>query len=251
MRNYPHRPNDAGLVEARSIDREEYEKYLAAAPNAEARQNGDLFDGIYEHAMYLAVLDYGLQEPVPHVRQWLEVACKAAEKAAQFGFHLDPFEYMDCLALANLCKRETFKRTLEGFKRKQFTNRNVLVDEIYYLAAEAMARLSAERTLDAQKTLEKAHKALQGPKKKGTVRPKNEPILNIEQAIVTGDELKLNEGLSAAVEQHAKDYSNALKRRDVTGLLDLLSLGLAQIATRARLHVTVKSVYLPLELIES
>ena len=251
MRSYPHKPNEALLSESLTNAREDYESGRSGSGQAEANRSAIFFKRQGDTAMDLAALEYAFGAGWPVVRQWLDSALGAVQKATKYGFTLDPNLYMTYLGLAVLSSNSAFREYLEALQRGDFTDRTVKADEAFYLAAEGMRDLAKgdlEGALGASRAgLDRLESAEPNPGAKLAL----EAILQLEQAIARKDQAAFVAALNERAEKDRVSYSKAAARNFPSGLLDVVGLSLLKLGRDNGLHPGDGSVYLPTGVLES
>jgi hypothetical protein len=251
MRKYPHKPREAPLQEIRAETHQSYQSCQEHLARMTAARRAEFFAGQADAAMEIAALEYAFEVPAPAVKGWLDAACTHAETAIEFGVAADPTLFMTYLSLANLCRRTRFSRELGAMDRSRFTNANVHSDELFYLVAEGMARLSAGEFAPTAMIASQALARLESGQVHRYAVEANEAFIWIERAIARHDHQGLAQGLAARAKEHANAHSDSAVRHMPTGLLDIRGTGLLCLARRYGLSVASESVYMPLDLAET
>lgn len=220
MKAYPHKPKESDLQGTLQNLLDFYQKGAQDIEAATRERRTMFFKLRGNQAADLACLTYAFEAPLAQVRQFLTDACHCAEKAVEFGIKLDAVLYMRYLSLAILCRQEGFRKVLEGMKREQFTNPNIMEDEIFYLGAEAMAALSAQRTA-AQELTTKALARSRGGQVDKLARSAMESVLQLEAAIAHKDAQGLASAAEARAEDNRANYAQKAAKGQPSGLLDV------------------------------
>jgi hypothetical protein len=124
---------------------------------------------------------------------------------------------------------------------------DVICDELDFLSAEIMADLSAGRDESAKRRLAFADRRACDKDLGRHVRDFFAPLVRIEKAIALRDPTALDVAVRERIEWVRREYSQSRMRPFPGGLMDILGLGLLQIARRHALETSVESVYLPKE----
>jgi Immunity protein 49 len=248
MKSFPHEPEAAQLEELRQKDRAEYQALLAGIPKAVAdRDHGWLFSA-WRTARNLASLEYAFDSPLTEVQRLLEASCQHAERALDLGHVLNPTSFGLFLCIANICKEDGLRDRLEQMNRSHYTDPGRDSPQLAYLVAEIVADLSADRPKKAAVRLSVAiARAQEGRSKYAALVGQ----VLIAKAILNRDSIALDKAIETKIKAHASRYAAADVCHHPGGLLDLFALGMARIAQRYDLAITVKSIYLPLELLST
>lgn len=250
MRTYPHKPKEKDLQE---IWQEQLDTYQSDTQDVAAAILGrkvNFFKIRCTEAQDLACLSYAFEQSLGQVRQFLAEACGCAEKAVEFGVKLDPVLYMGYLSLAIVSRQSGFRKLLEGLQRQQYTHPEVDCDEIFYLAAEAMAALSASQGAAAQELVTKALARARSGEVNKLARSVMEPVLMLEAAIAHEDAQGLVPAIQALYEENRASYSQRAAKSYPSGLLDVRGVALLALARQHGLALPPTNVYMPLELSE-
>lgn len=250
MRKYPHKPNENDLRETWQESLKDYQAYTEKAEAARLSRNENFFKIRCNKIWDLACLTYAFESPGEQVRQLLAVACSCAESAVEFGAKLDPALYMRYLSLAILCQQERFRKSLEEMQRQRYTNPDIESDEVFYLAAEAMASLSAGRAVSAQEITGKALARVKGGQVDNVARAVMEPVLLLEAAIANKDTQNFESATAVQYEKFRSSYSQRAARGHPSGLLDVRSLAMLALARQHGLETSISNIYMPRDLIE-
>jgi len=249
MRKYPHKPDEGSLREALQWCLGQYKGTMEGTKAALLERKVSFFKMGCEEVLELAYITYAFEEPLQQVRQHLNVACGLAERAVELGTKLDPVLYVKYLSLAIICRQEGFRKMLEGLQRHQYTNTNIEADEIFYMAAEAMAALSADKADTARDITARALARARSKEVDKLARAVMEPVLMLEAAIADRDAHGLASAVKAQHERHRANYSPKSARNAPSGLLDVRTVGMLALARKHGLPADPSNVYTPLELL--
>jgi hypothetical protein len=236
MKEFPHKPR-SHMSELRQEAREDCERSQTDIAEAEQRHHAPFFQFGWTDRVRLANLDYAFEASMSDVRTLLLEACKYAEKSVQFGLKLHPDMFVSILALANICSQEAFLKRLECMNRADYTDPEVITDEIDFLTAELLARTSAEQEAAAKKTLDAAHKRLEYKKISPFTRRATTPLVAFAGGILKRDASEFDKCVKAELDQHRTKFATSDGRNDPMAFLDLNCLGLLKIAGRYGLSI--------------
>jgi hypothetical protein len=248
MKAYPHKPKESDLQGTWQDTLDSYQSEAEDIDAAAHARKPMFFKLRGNQALDLACLAYAFDSPRDQVRRFLTEACHCAENAVRLGVVLDPIVYMKYLSLSVLCEREVFRKTLESMQRQQYTNPDITGDELFYLGAEAMAALSANRTVAAQELTSRALTRAGSGQVDKLARSAMEPVLLLEAAIATKDAQALASAAEAQAAELRANYSQKAAKGNPSGLLDVRGAGLLAIACLHGLHPLPSNVYMPREL---
>jgi len=244
MKRFPHKPKAKDLEECRQTETRRYQlEYVPGIPQAIADRNERWFFTAWRMARDLASLEYGLEASLAAARELLVASCQHAENAVEFGYVINPAYFNIWLCQANMCNQQVFRKRLEQMTRADYTNPNMKADELSYMACEIMTDLSAGRPREADARIAVALANLTG--KFASL----DALVRSAQAILAKDTKAFDNALDTRIAAHIQSYSSSDVRHYPGGLIDLVALGTIKIAQRYGLQPTLKSVYLPVELI--
>jgi hypothetical protein len=246
MKSFPHEPEAEKLEEIRQKDRTEYQALLAGIAKAVTDRDHALLFSAWQTARDLAALEYAFESPVGEVKKLLTAGCTHADQALELGHLLNPTSFALFLCMANICNQGRLRERLEQMNRSHYTDPSWDGPPLVYLIAEIVADLSADRPKRAAVRLPAAVARVQESRSR---YPALVGQVLIANAILMRDSQALERAVQKKIKAHANRYADADVCHHPGGLLDLFALGMARIAQRYDLETTVKSVYLPLELL--
>lgn len=250
MRTYPHKPSESALREAWQESLKDYDVYTKKVEAARLSRNESFFKIRCAKILDLACLTYAFEAPLEQVRQFLTVACSCAERAVEFGVRLDPALYRTYMALAIVARQEEFRKKLQGMQRQEYTNSNIESDEVFYLAAEAMAALAAGQVATAQDITARALVRVRSEQVNNIVRSAVEPVLMLEAAVANNDAQSLKAAVTAQHDELRSSYSQKAAKGYPSGLLDVRGVAMLALARQYGVQAELSNVYMPRELIE-
>jgi hypothetical protein len=247
MKRFPHEPDAKRLEAIRDQDRSEYQSLLAGIPKAIADKNSAWLFSAWRTARNLALLEYAFDGPISETCKLLATSCAHADQALDLGYALDPTAFNLFLCMADICNHQGLRQRLQELTRSQYTDPGKQRNELAYLVAEIVADLSADRPKRALVRLPVAlARARTSPSKYAVLVGE----LLMAQAILERSSQALDGAAETKIKAHVRRYSSADVQNHPGGLLDVFALGMVRIAQRYDLTTEIKSVYLPLELLQ-
>lgn len=220
-----------------------YRRGRAHDAMARARKDAKWFTGRHAQARQLAALEHARGGSVRKVRAWLGEACAHAESAFEIGGPWPPYVVMTWLSLAILCEREAFRSALQD--AHDFTDR---ADRIFHETALAMQGLAAARVEEATEHLRAGQARATGGDAPSDAREVMGPLLMLIEAGIEQDPARLVAAIEAAHAESAVNHDETIPV-DADGLLNVVGLGLLQLAVERGLQPQSTSPYLPTELL--
>jgi hypothetical protein len=245
MRDYPHKPDPAHLGTLRADKREACAEIEEGLSEALAERNDVFFSEGRRYALELAALEYAFEAPLGDVRALLSRASAHSAQAIALGYRLGTGLYLHDLCLARLAKNDEYARKLEGMEAKEAKGHDA-----FFRVCELLADLSARRKKSAKDRLPQASRALASETLTPGAKARLAPIVAIAEAILSGDKEKLNASVEGILKSQEKFNRTQDGRDNPLTLLEIPTLGLLAIAGEYGLATTVRSVYLPLSLLE-
>ena len=238
MRVYPHKPKPKFMDTLREEHKASYEKNILYKPRDEPQAQIDFASGMAMDTFIMAAFEHAFEAPPAKVRSFIASAADFGELAIVHGYCTSPSEYMYYLSFAILAERERFLKTLQELPRERYTNPNVLCNEEVYLAATAMAHLSAGNY----------EEALQYSTAGIAVAPEGKDLdLRIMQAAASRSEQSFISALKKWKQKWIEKCGihDQSSRDQPDNLLDILGLGFIAITHDAGLAVSEDDVYTP------
>jgi hypothetical protein len=247
MRAYPHKPDSESIARRLQGDVQDLERRRPLLPRAEAAHNPDAFRGASQLALRIGQGEYATEQTPEQVRKWLKSAAEYAQRAFELGVGLHPLMYQFYLALAVLMRQDGLRRGLQSLPRARFTDPDIRTDELVYVMSEAMAALAAG---DRERAAELARAGLdRAPGSEPVARDLASPVLRIIASIATRDAAGLSAAIADREREHARAYTARSQRNSPDALIDIVGLGLLQLAKDEGLTLPPAGVYLPVELL--
>jgi hypothetical protein len=234
-------------------NRQAAEEFIAQltpeAPSAEIEKNAAFFKMLGKEILSYGVYSYAFAEPTLKVIEKLQKANLYFTKAIAFEIVMDPYEYIDYLALAIILTDAPQAKHLASFPRSRYSHEEVDAGEIIYLLAETMGLLLlASKALSEPLTA--AQQQLAAKKITRYDRLIAESLIGLIAAIAERDQSAFNQAVIVRQQDFKRGHGHPSERDMPEALLDLPGLALVRIALARGLQYTMQSAYLPIELLQ-
>ncbi len=249
MRKYPHKVDEELLNEHRTSAEELIRELTPNLLKAETNRNAMFFKILGKEIRDCGIYAYAFGEPISKVIERLKQANAYFVKMIEFGIVMDPYEYIDYLALAIILTDADQAKKLAAFPRDRYINEDVEPGEIIYLLGESMGLL----LLGNKELTERLTVARQELTSKKTTRYDRliaETLITMIEAIITRDQTAFDQAVTARQEGFKRAHSHPDERNMPDALLDVSGLALVRIALARGLQCNVQSAYLPVELLQ-
>ena len=249
MRKYPHKVDEELLNEHRTSAEELIRELAPDLPKAETDYNAMFFKILGKEIRDCGIYSYAFEEPFSKAIDQLQQANACFAKAIAFGIVMDPYEYIDYLALAIILTDVDQAKKLAAFPRIRYVNQDVEPGEIIYLLAESMGLLLLGVN-GLTERLAAAQQELVSKKITRYDRAIAETLITMIEAIANRDQTAFDQVVTARQESFKRAHNHPDERNMPDALLDVSGLALVRIALARGLQCNVQSPYLPVELLQ-
>ncbi|MDG4595262.1 MAG: Imm49 family immunity protein [Candidatus Contendobacter sp.] len=249
MRAYPHKVDEEILGENRQAAEEFIDQLTPEAPGAELEKNATFFKMLGKEMLSYGIYSYASAEPTSKVIEKLQQANLYFTKAIAFEIIMDPYEYIDYLALAIILTDAPQARHLAAFPRTRYSHEDVEAGEIIYLLSETMGLLLLASKELAER-LAAAQQELAAKKMTRYDRLIAESLIGLIAAIAARDQNAFNQAVLARQQDFKRAHGHPSERDMPEALLDIPGLALVRLALARGLKYTTQSSYLPVELLQ-
>ena len=246
MRAYPHRPDEASLLEDRDFYVSIFKPDSVIVGAAPATTEEAIWALNAERGLWCAAYVYAFEGPVEMVRNYLERSNSSFTMGLERRSPFDLGALMQQLASAvvvndvalatRLCTLEPARYEVEGSTFIPAVQREFGIWQSLILGQPA----------EALQRLQQAEAALAGEKLPRATLKECTSMLALFGAVLGGDVVALNQALTQRAEAIATTYKSPSSRQEPDALLDLPGLALAAIARRQGLAPVTDAVCLPL-----
>lgn len=237
-----------------------YTKYLAgkldAEPDPADPSRGRYFALVGHYSMWLGLYEYMLETPEPVIVKHLGRAANAYQSMFELRPRPDgptgsrePRKFEQALALAACFGHPACLRGLSQLEEWAYRHPPRPETDAYAAYLGALKFVVANEAGDGHE----AERALSACRTAGAAQDVPEEIANriyALLALVEGDAVGFNKHLADVVRAHERDARTGELSDMQEGFICLEALGLAGLAKRQGVSVTVSSVYLPLQLLD-
>ena len=243
MKPFPHKPDEAALTARLAEDRQKFEALPGDAPG----RKSTYYDEASRLAFGLAGLTYALDLPVNEVKSFAVHATRYANQAIACDDVMDPLTFQRYLALTVWTYDTNLRGRLAAFDRNRFTNSEIVLDDVYYNAAEAMAALARKRGEMAVEAAERGLKRIARGVVSTPIVNRVAPLLRVAECIGKGDLNSLRGAVSERNTQYLRAASVEASRHNPEFLVDVVGLALVRMAAADYgLSVEPKSLFMPM-----
>jgi hypothetical protein len=246
-RSYPHGLDSETLEDDLASDREliaDMREDLAQEPDNALMQNEI---GIAWRSV--GCYRYAIGEPGSAIRGDLTTALDLLQRAFTLGMAIDPYDYIQMLALSVVVGSAASRSHLAAADRAAYTNEDVEAGDIVYVAATALAA--------AVRSDKVALAAAVKPYAAGVVPKRLErydrlvyfPLIELVRALEAGDSAQFEAALVRREQDFVQFFRRADQKNDPEALIDMPGLALIALARGRKLQVQAPSVYRPLDLL--
>lgn len=249
MRKYPHKIEEDLLAENRATMEELVEGAAPDWPQAEMDHNAIFFKIVGKEILDSGIYSYAFGEPSAKVIEQLQKANACFAKAIAFGILMDPYEYIEYLALAVILTDADQAKKIAAFPRTRYIHEDVEPSELIYLLAESMGLLVLGAK-DLPERLAAARQTLASKKTTRYDRVMAETLVTMAEAIASRDQTAFDQAIIARQQDFKKAHNHPDERNMPEALLDIAGLALVRMALARGLQCNAQSAYLPVELLQ-